>query len=888
MRSRSLLLSVIVLAACSGSSRDVAFQSRWATSRDGVWSGPEYWANRLQDWRLRNGRLECVAQRPMRTVHLLTRRLANTHGNFELSVRLGPLEPTRTLSGESSAGFLVGAGGHLDYRAAALIHHSYGESGGLYAGIDSRGRIFLQDFERENHTLAYSANSLDQSDSLTFQLQASYTDEGYSLKLLGISGDTVELLVPAIDPSRLVGSIALVSHTGVNGATSFWFDSWIVRGGKIDKHDGRRLGPIIGSQHTLSRGTLKLTAQLMPVGEMDPENAARASSGGIVQLQIRQGRLWSTVATADVVIPGYTATFKVEDWDTTRDVAFRLLYGLETTSGAVDTYYEEGVVRRDPLDKEEIIVAAFTGNHNVARPMPGRWAGVDGGRFPWNWGLWFPHSEVVQHVAAQQPDLLFFSGDQVYEGASPTAADLSQPYEDYLYKWYLWYWAFGELTAKLPSVTIPDDHDIYHGNVWGAGGIPTPPGLAGATAQDKGGYKMPAEWVNMVQRTQTSHLPEPYDSASVEQGISVYYTDVLYGGVSFAVIEDRKFKSAPSSLLPRGEIWNGWPQNPAFDPTTEADVPGAMLLGERQLSFLENWANDWAGGTWMKVLLSQTLFANLATLPDSATSGSIIPFLEILDPGAYAENEKTTSDMDSNGWPQAGRNRALRAIRKGFAVHLAGDQHLGSTIQYGIDSYRDAGYALCVPSLANFWPRRWYPAVPGMNHTDGAPRYTGDYEDGFGNKMTVHAVSNPTKSGREPAPLHDLAPGYGVARFNRRTRVISLAAWPRWSDPATGDAPYPGWPVVFEQQDNYDREPAGYLPTLDIIGLDSPVVQVVSEDSGDVVYTVRLAEQMFTPKVFKIGSYSVHVGEPGTANVQTFSGLVATPQPTGKLDVAFQ
>jgi hypothetical protein len=62
----------------------------------------------------------------------------------------------------------------------------------------------------------------------------------------------------------------------------------------------------------------------------------------------------------------------------------------------------------------------------------------------------------------------------------------------------------------------------------------------------------------------------------------------------------------------------------------------------------------------------------------------------------------------------------------------------------------------------------------------------------------------------------------------------------------------------------------------------------MSEDSGEVVYTVRLAEPMFTPRVFEIGTYSVHVGEPGTANVQTFSGLVATPQPTGKLDVAFQ
>ena len=48
---------------------------------------------------------------------------------------------------------------------------------------------------------------------------------------------------------------------------------------------------------------------------------------------------------------------------------------------------------------------------------------------------------------------------------------------------------------------------------------------------------------------------------------------------------------------------------------------------------------------------------------------------------------KQAADMDSNGWPPAGRKRALEAMRKGFAIHLAGDQHLASTIQYGVDGF---------------------------------------------------------------------------------------------------------------------------------------------------------------------------------------------------------
>ncbi len=36
----------------------------------------------------------------------------------------------------------------------------------------------------------------------------------------------------------------------------------------------------------------------------------------------------------------------------------------------------------------------------------------------------------------------------------------------------------------------------------------------------------------MVQRVQTSHLPDPFDPTPVLQGIGVYYTDLQWGGVS--------------------------------------------------------------------------------------------------------------------------------------------------------------------------------------------------------------------------------------------------------------------------------------------------------------------------------------------------------------------
>jgi len=75
----------------------ISFASAWPSTVERHWIGPAYWANRLQDWRLRSGRLECVEGRdrfPMRTVFLLTRTARPESGGFAMTVRTGPIDPT--------------------------------------------------------------------------------------------------------------------------------------------------------------------------------------------------------------------------------------------------------------------------------------------------------------------------------------------------------------------------------------------------------------------------------------------------------------------------------------------------------------------------------------------------------------------------------------------------------------------------------------------------------------------------------------------------------------------------------------------------------------------------------------------------------------------------
>src|SRR5262249_37906371 len=109
------------------------FKSRWHLVPDRLWTGPEFWANPLQDWRVASGRLECVRPAPGRNAHVLTRDLGTHAGPIAMSVRLGALGRA-----QGSAGFLIGVRGPLgDYRNN-LVHGT-----GLHAGLRAGGALFI-------------------------------------------------------------------------------------------------------------------------------------------------------------------------------------------------------------------------------------------------------------------------------------------------------------------------------------------------------------------------------------------------------------------------------------------------------------------------------------------------------------------------------------------------------------------------------------------------------------------------------------------------------------------------------------------------------------------------------------------------------------------------
>jgi hypothetical protein len=274
------------------------------------------------------------------------------------------------------------------------------------------------------------------------------------------------------------------------------------------------------------------------------------------------------------------------------------------------------------------------------------------------------------------------------------------------------------------------------------------------------------------------------------------------------------------------------------------------------MKFLRRWAADWRGAE-MKCVLSQTLFASLQT-------------------HANTRDERNYADLDSGGWPHSARDAALKEIRKSFAVHITGDQHLASVVHYGVEDFDNAGYAFCTPAVTNLWRRWWEPDEPGGNRRPGSSRHTGEYVDGFGNLMTVMAVANPPAETTEDK-LTSRATGWGVIVFDKQKRTITFNCWPRRGDITSPKSKqYPGWPVTCRQQDNYGRKAAAYLPTIRVRGMDDPVVQVIEEKSGEIVYTLRIKGTEFRPKVFEDGTYTIIVGDQGRRQ-ETLTKVRALP-----------
>ena len=711
---------------------DSVFLADWKGSRR--WIGPNWWANPLTDWNLRNGSVSSAAAAD-RTLCLLP---AETAGNeaFKLSV---VIQRSPSGSANTAAGFRIGRRGGIDDYRHSLVHATEW----IDATLRSDGSLSIEDSVSEakvdnpngRYKLTLDCKPIDGKFQLTLTAVPAQVKSKGNRKTQSSKPVRVNHVV---EIDRIKGGISLLSDGpqkpgGSVEGTRYQFQDFSITGRGVELFDDRSFGPILWSQYTLHREQLRIQAQLAPLGPRQNHK---------IELWLGNSTgdpAWKLVDTVLLDKLSRTARFTVDQWRSDQEKRYQIRFRWRGKN-----HVWSGVVRRQP-DSKTFKLACFSCDNGYLFPIPA----------------------MVNQVKQQNPDMVFFAGDQIYEsyggfgvargGESETAM------LDYLRKYYQFGWTWREILRDRPSVILPDDHDVFQGNIWGHGGRKLP---AEANGKDWtwGGYLMSGDWVNAVERTQVGHLPDPAVDITLPIGIKPYFTSLCYGGLGFAILEDRKFKTGPKSL----------------SDDARTDGIGGQLLGPEQESFLQEWANDWDGHE-IKCALSQTIFCRAAT-----HTGKNL--------------KRTKSYFDSGAWPKEARDRVVRILGdcNAFAIH--GDQHLGVLLRHGIDDFDDGGFAFMVPGTANGFPRAWWPGAE-KNLPSPEETFTGKFHDDAGNPLHILAVGNPEPGSNElKQPTNPMevgyrkGSGYGMVEFDLVTRSATVSLY-RLGDQ---EEVFPGFPQTIQ------------------------------------------------------------------------------------------
>lgn len=727
------------------------FKSNWHATHDRVFLGGDYWANPMEDWRVRDGAAECLTTGGFRNIQLLTHQLTQEVGEFEISVNVSQVEVRKQ---DGGCGFQLGVKADINEHRANAFAKS-GIRAGLINGQLVLGRKQLP-VDKLNLKKGVRLLLTGKSENGQYKLNLSVQDS---------AGKELASTDNQFPFASLSGNLCLVNNFDnrmkKGQGARYRFENWQVSGSAFDVQPSQRFGPILWTMYTLSDSrskdgfVMKLSALTGPLGEKDNKN---------VELHIEQNGKWKKIADADLNTDSWTATFRVPRWNEKKKTDYKIVYHEKSKDGPSTPHHWEGQIKPNP-EGRPLRIGALTCQNDYG----------------------FPYEPVANNVTKLDPDLLYFSGDQLYEnhGGYGLIRDPAGPaILNYLRKFYQFGWSFRHAMKNSPTVCLPDDHDVFQGNIWGEGGAKMD--QKGGTSS-KGGYREPARMVNVVHQTCAGHHPDYYDPAPCKQDISVYFGDMVYGNVSFAILGDRQFKSGPERVA----FWGGRADHVKDDSidVRKLDKEGLELLGERQEKFLEAWAKDWRGHS-MKVLLSQTVFGAIAT-----HHGQFNGYLK--------------ADLDSGGWPQTPRDRVIDILREAAPLHINGDQHLTSLSQYGVKEQRDSFWSFCTPAIAAGYPRWWRPDEVGMKHQNRPQHgndHTGEYVDGFGNKMYVYAIGNPEVASKKNRyeRAHQKGSGFGFVTIDTDKKTYFIESYRFLIDPTDGkqENQFPGWPVTLQQKEN--------------------------------------------------------------------------------------
>ena len=86
---------------------------------------------------------------------------------------------------------------------------------------------------------------------------------------------------------------------------------------------------------------------------------------------------------------------------------------------------------------------------------------------------------------------------------------------------------------------------------------------------------------------------------------------------------------------------------------------------------------------------------------------------------------------------------------------------------------------------------------------------------------------------------------------------------------------YEGWPITVSQLDNGFPGEGLTLGTIESPDVSDPVIQVIDQSNGEIVYSLRIQGKSFEPKVRRAGLYTVKVLEPDQGYEKVYQDLRA-------------
>lgn len=714
----------------------IQFAPNW--QKDAAWPGPQWWPQPPYDWQQSGGGMITRALRG-RQLSLLPYEVGPvaSDGSFDAKVSIVFSDlPSSSRNGSKSgpifAGFAFGRrGADSDFRSALI-----NTAKAYYAFISSTGRVILFKERAEMPpprapplaTAAFPPGAIAADKPINLYLslvRLNFNSVRVSFTVSVESGinPTSRTVSTTFVAENVLGGLSLTAEgpadKGFLGIASLVTYRGLELSGTMLKYfPGQIFGPILWTQYSISDDILRLQVQLAPVPP------------SIVRLYVRpeQTNTWIFASASKSDPLSRTALF-VNRWKAYKNI--NVEYQARLSWGGQNAIWE-GTIRQQPNNpKGKIRLGVFSCDA----------------------GYLFPQSQTVKQVTGQNPDVLAFLGDQLYEymGSFPVVryGPISKSMLDFLYKWYHFGWQWREVLKDRPSLILADDHDVFQNNLWGSNGKL----LLNPTAQlwERGGYVMPVQWVNAVEKCYMGHLPPNPQKIVTPSGIVARFTNVRYGGVDFAILEDRKFKTGPLEIPPKLRSTGG----------------NGALLGSDQETFLLNWARNWTGAV-MKVALSGTIFAKASTHQES--SGKIF---------------RAKYSLDSAAWPKLAHDRVVRILGQYNVPSVHGDQHFGVFLKQGVAQYGDGGYAFMVPGLATDFLRGCWPGVSGQIQPSTVSK-TGRFIDDMGNPLDVLGVTNPdydgpiidVKYGDSPVTMAvKRGSGYGMMVFDKANLAIEVALY---------------------------------------------------------------------------------------------------------------